>query len=147
MKLFCNNSEGLFIYNTAVAVAAWITTYTGLPIEPVFLLVTIMAMDFFTGIGKAHTLLIPITSKRMKAGVISKLSLLMLPLGVALAARAMGADWSWLLTYTINLVILSELYSLISNIYTIKKRKELPEFDAISILAGRIRDVAEKLTK
>jgi hypothetical protein len=44
----------------------------------------------------------------------------------------------------INLLIVSEVYSILGNIYAVRTRNELPEWDVISIMGKRIRDFFER---
>ena len=132
-----------YIYNIVTAFLAWLMMYTGFPVEPAVLLGALMAIDFCSGLGRAYALNEQITSRKMKAGALGKLSLLLLPLVVALAAKGLGQDWQWLLTYVINLMILAELYSFIANSYAIKTKKDLPEFDVLALFARKVKGIAE----
>lgn len=134
-----------FLANAALGAGALVLTYVGLPIEPVLMLAALMTIDFLSGIGRAHALNEQITSRRMKSGIASKLLLLLIPLAVALAAKGLGHDWSYLVSLCVSAMILSELYSFISNVYAIKTGDDLPEFDVIKMLGKHIRTALERL--
>lgn len=134
-----------WIGNGLLGLGAWVLMYTGLPIEPTLILGALMAIDIFSGIGRAHSLNEQITSRRMNSGIASKLLLLLIPLAVALAAKGLDQDWSYLVSFCVSAMILSELYSFISNIYAIKTGDDLPEFDVIKILGKHIRAALERL--
>lgn len=134
-----------FLANAVLAAGAWVLTYVGLPIEPALMLGALMTLDFFSGIGRAHALREQITSRRMKSGIASKLLLLFIPLAVALAAKGLGQDWSYLVSFCVSAMILSELYSFISNIYAMKTGDDLPELDVIKMLGKHIRTALERL--
>lgn len=124
---------------------AWVMTYTGLPSEAVVILAVLICIDFASGIGKSLAIGRPITSKRMRVGLISKLGLLIVPLVVALAAKGLTQDLAWVVDYVVNLMILSETYSVIANIYAMKKGKEAPEWDVMSILLKQIKNMVNRV--
>lgn len=134
-----------FLANAVLGAGAWVLTYVGLPIEPAIILGALMTIDFFSGLGRAHSLNEQITSRRMKSGIASKLLLLLIPLAVALAAKGLGHDWGYLISFCVSAMILSELYSFISNIYAMKTGDDLPEIDVIKMLGKHIRTALERL--
>lgn len=89
----------------------------------------------------------PVTSHRMKVGAISKCSVMTVPLVMALAARGLGADFQWLVNWTISLFILSETYSVIANVYTARTGQTVTEWDAMSIMLRKLRDVMDVMDK
>ena len=132
-----------YFYNAVVAALAFVMTYTGMAVEPAVILAILMVVDFFSGITKAWVTGEPISSAKMKAGAAGKLLLLMIPLVLALAAKGMGVQWTWIVAWCVNVMILSEAYSFISNVYSIKTKKALPEWDAIAMIGGRLRQILE----
>lgn len=139
--------QSAVVGNVILAAAAWVATYTGIPGEPAAILAVLMVVDFFSGITKASSIGKPITSHRIKTGVVSKCSVLLIPLVVALAAKGLGADFHWFVSWVVSLLILSEAYSIIANIYTARTKVELPEWEVISIILRKIRSVADELDK
>ena len=133
------------IGNTLLAIGAWAMAYTGLPAEPAAILGTLMAIDFIVGISKAHKLGRSITSQRMRVGLMSKFGVMTIPLVMALAAKGLGADFAWMVNWSISLFILSETYSIISNIYTARTGNDVPEFDAVSAILKRVRALLNSL--
>ena len=124
---------------------AWVMLYTGLPDEAVVILAVLIFIDFFAGIGKSLAVKIPVTSQRMRVGIISKLGLLLVPLVIALAAKGLTQDLGWIVSYTVNLMVLSEAYSIIANIYAMKTGKEAPEWDIMSVLLSKIKSIVNKM--
>jgi toxin secretion/phage lysis holin len=116
----------------------------GMDIEATYYLSILLIIDYVTGLLKAKTLGQSITSNKMKYGIVSKLSIVAIPLVLSIGAKAIGMDFHQFLTVAINLIILSEIYSIIGNVYSIREGKELPEYDALSFIASRIRDFLEK---
>lgn len=140
-----DHSALLALGNIFLGLCAWLVTYTGLPAEPAVILAVMMMIDFVSGLGAAYAADEPITSKKMRLGALSKMLLLFMPLIVAIAAKGMGADFLWLVTWVVNLMILSELYSFISNIYCIKKGNRLPEWDVVQLVGKRLQKVLDTM--
>lgn len=134
-----------YLANFLMAGLAWVMTYTGLPVEPAVILAVLMMLDFFSGIGRAYAIGEQITSRRMKAGAVGKMLMLLLPLATALAAKGMGADWKWLIEWVVNLMILAELYSFVANIYTMRTKNDLPEWDVVAIIGKKLSKLIEQM--
>ncbi|MBE0498582.1 MAG: phage holin family protein [Campylobacterales bacterium] len=132
------------IYNTAVLCLGGTLTYLGLNAEGFLLFALLILIDYITGVAKAKVLGHSITSNKMKYGIISKLSLLFIPLVLAIGAKAVSADFATILFVGINILVISEVYSIIGNIYSIRTKEELPEYDVIAILGRRIRKILIK---
>lgn len=137
------HSAGNFI----LVILAWVMTYTGLPVEPAIILAVMMTIDFGAGVSRAYSLCEPITSHRIKVGVISKLGILSIPLLIALAAKGLGIDYDYLVQWSISFFILSELYSILANIYTARTGIPAPEFDAVAALLKKIRSLIDVMEK
>ncbi len=132
------------IYNTAALCFSGTLTYLGLNAEGFLLFALLILIDYITGVAKAKVLGHSITSNRMKYGIISKLSLLFIPLVLAIGAKAVSADFATILFVGINILVISEVYSIIGNIYSIRTKEELPEYDVIAVIGHRIRKVLIK---
>ena len=139
MSLFSWIGSGL------LGLGAWALMYTGLPAEPAAILAALMAVDFIVGIGKARAVGEPVTSLRMKNGAMSKCGVMLVPLVLALAAKGVGADLQWIVSWTVSLFILSEAYSVIANIYTIRTKQAVPEWDAMSAVLRKVRGLLERM--
>lgn len=109
----------------------------------------LMIFDVFTGILASAKVngVRSITSKRLAFGVISKLLLLLIPLSIALAGRAVGQDFLSVVHSAIFVLAVAEAYSIIGNIYTVKSGERVPEFDAISVVLKKVRIILESLSK
>jgi hypothetical protein len=75
----------------------------------------------------------------MKYGVVSKLSLLSLPIAVGISSKLSNIDLDTIMFSSMNILALSELYSIIGNVYTTRTKQELPEWDIVSIIGGKIK--------
>lgn len=129
--------------NAVVAGMAWAMAYTGLPAEPAAVLAVLMVVDFIAGITCAIALGEPVTSHRMKIGLMSKCGVMTIPLVMALAAKGLGADFSWLINWSVSLFILSEAYSIVANIYTTRTGIAIPEWDAVSVLLNKLKGILD----
>jgi len=132
------------IFNVTTVGFSALLTYLGIGSEAFTLFALLLGIDYVTGVLKARAIGQSITSNRMKYGIISKLSLIIVPIVLAIGAKAIGADASSVLSIGINILVLSEVYSIIGNIYSIRTRLELPEYDVVSAIGKRIRAILIK---
>ena len=128
------------IWNSFVVLFSGILAYLEISQEPFTLFALLLIIDYITGLAKAKTLGHSITSNKMKYGLISKLSLIIVPLVVAMGAKALGADSHYVLTSGMYILILSEVYSIIGNIYSTRTKQEFPEYDALATIGKYIRN-------
>ena len=145
------NSKGLkvqdeiaLVGNLLLAMGAWVLAYTGLPLESGAILVVLMTLDFLTGIAAARTLGEPITSWRIKTGVVTKCCVLTMPLVIALMAKGLGRDFLWLIDWAMSFLILSEGYSVIANSHAARTGVKLPEWDASAAILKRLRAMLDE---
>jgi len=129
------------VYNLLATSLSAFMVYLGIDSEVFTIFGFLILIDFVTGVYKAKTIGEHISSHRAKYGIISKLSLVFVPLVLALGAKALGQDSKNLLFVGLNLLVISEVYSIIGNIYTIRTTKELPEWDVIALIGKRIRNM------
>ncbi len=101
------------VFNLFLTSGAVFMYSIGVDIDAMYYLSILLVIDYATGLMKALRVGESITSHKMKYGVVSKLSIV---------------------------IILSELYSIIGNIYSIRTREQLPEMEVLSIIASKIRD-------
>lgn len=105
-------------------------------------LTALMIIDFVTGIlASAHIDgLRAITSKRMIAGALSKIVVLLVPFVLVIAGRGIGIDLEQYIQGTIVILILAEAYSNLGNIQSFRTRKRVSEIDAVSAVLKGIRN-------
>ena len=126
-------------FNSFNLIISALLVYLGLDGEAFLLFSILLFIDYVTGVMKARTLNHSITSNKMKYGIISKFSLMFIPIVLAIGAKALDADFSSVLLVGINILVLSEVYSIIGNIYTVRTKEELPEYDAVAAVGKKIR--------
>ena len=134
------------LYNSIVILISSILAYLNIEKEPMMLLSILLVIDYFTGLHKAKTLGYSITSNKMKYGCISKMLLLLIPIVIAIGAKSVGTGFEYALLVGINILIISEIYSIIGNIYSSRTKEELPEWDAVAIIGKKIRTFLIKLS-
>ena len=127
------------LWNTTVILFSGMLAYLNISQEPFTLFSILLMIDYITGLAKAKTLGHSITSNKMKYGLISKLSLLLVPVVIAIGVKAVGGDSHFVLLSGMYILIFSEVYSIIGNIYSIRTKDELPEYDAVAMIGKKIR--------
>lgn len=127
------------VLNFIIVLFSGILAYLQISQEPFILFAVLLFIDYITGLMKAKRLQISITSNKMKYGLLSKLSLLFIPIVLAIGAKAVGADFTFILITGMNILIVSEVYSIIGNIYSVQTKEELPEYDAVAMIGRKIR--------
>lgn len=123
--------------------------FIGLTLDSFLILAVFMIIDTILGVlrvgivhgGRA------IKSYRLVSGLVSKLTLVLIPLLIVYTGQGIGIDLQYLATSALSILILSHAYSIFGNIHSIRLRKDVYEFDAVSWLLTRIQLVIEKLIK
>lgn len=133
------------LYNCTIGAMAVAITALGIDANVFLMFSILLVIDYVTGIGKAVRLGKAITSNRMKYGIVSKLSLVLIPIVLAIGGKALHANFNEVLLVGMNILVLSEMYSIIGNIYAIRTGVELPEYDAVSSIGKKIRDILLKI--
>lgn len=140
--------EGFAIVNTSTLFISSVLSSIHIPISAFYTLTILMLIDVVVGLGRSYRLQIPITSYRIKLGVISKLGVLLIVVSVGLAFTYSGLvveDLKEYIQLILCLFILSELYSIVSNVYAIKTGDNLPEVEVLSLLGKKLKNLMEAL--
>ena len=135
------------LFNTGAFAIASVLSYLSINSEVFFLFSLLLLIDYITGVLKARCLEQAITSNKMKYGIISKMSLIFVPIVLAIGAKALDTDFSEVLLVGINILVISEVYSVIGNIYSMRTKLELPEYDAIAIIGKKIRNFLIRMSE
>ncbi len=120
--------------------------FLGLSHENYTILAVLMVIDTVTGLirsGIVHGTK-TITSKNLSIGILSKLSLITIPLVIALAGKGVGLQITWLAKSALSMLILSECYSILGNIQSIRIKQDVHEFDAVNFVLEKVRNILEK---
>lgn len=109
--------------------------FLGIPQMQIAILWVLMIFDFFTGVWKAYRLnKQEITSHSAWLGAMKKVWTFILIFSLALVMKALELEPDWYIKTVISILIMSEFYSIIQNLYAMRTGKVIPEFDAISLL-------------
>lgn len=140
--------EGFAIVNTSTLFISSVLSSIHIPISAFLTLTILMVIDVVVGLGRSYRLQIPITSYRIKLGVISKLGVLLIVLSFGLAFTHSGLvidDLKEYIQLILWLFILSELYSIVSNVYAIKTGDNLPEVEVLSLIGTKLKRLMEAI--
>ena len=107
----------------------------------------LMVMDTFLGIIKTIVLNNKFSFKKLALGFVSKLAVLLIPTALALMSKGLDYDFNWFVTIVMDLLIVSDGISIISNIIAIKTKKEVENFDAMTLILKSIRNRLIQLLK
>lgn len=133
------------IGNGIILAAAAVMAFTGLPAEALTVFAVLMLVDYFSGIGSAVAVGTPITSRKMKVGVISKIITFLIPLVLAATLKVtIGVGNATVVSFALSILIIAEAYSIISNLHAIKTGKYLPEFEVIALIGEKLRGIINK---
>lgn len=87
------------------------------------------------------------TVKKLLYGFVSKISLLAIPIIIALGAKGIGLNLTWAVDLTIRILIASEVISSLSNIQSIRTRKNIVNEDYITMLLTKLREFMGSLVE
>lgn len=113
--------------------------YLGIKTGTVKILFYLMMIDSVLGILKALRLNYKFSFKRLGWGMVSKLSLLFIPMILALIAKGLNLEFSLFVVAAMNILIVNEGISCITNILSIKTKKQIENNDYVTMLLQSIR--------
>lgn len=114
--------------------------YLEIDVEIVKVLFYLMLIDTFLGIIKTIVLINAFSFKKLALGFVSKLAVLLIPTALALMSKGLNYNFKWFVTIVMDLLIVSDGISIISNIIAIKTKKEVENFDAVTLILKSIRN-------
>ena len=117
------------------------TTWLGFEPQSVAIFATLMTLDVVTGVARAYLVQggTSVRSAILSKGIIAKLLLLLVPIAAALALKGVGFQPQLLAQGVINILILSEAYSILGNIHSALTRSVKNEFDAVAVVLNVIK--------
>lgn len=118
--------------------------YLWLSQESFYLLTTLMFVDTFTGVVKSLVFK-ETKSRTFTIGVLSKMLLLLIPLSIAIAGKISNMTTSWFVTGMFTLLAIAELWSILANIYQIRTKKKIEEYDAVTTVIKFALDFTKSL--
>lgn len=122
--------------------------YFNISSESLGILAILLVIDYMTGIAKTYVInKEDIRSYRAIAGIIAKVSVLLVPITLAVAAKQINYDLSAFVDTVISMLVLAEVYSIIGNIRSIQSGKPVYEIDAVSFVLGKVSNMIEELLR
>ena len=147
--LFFKNSwtfiEWLFTSFTGWAYILFV--FLGMKTDVVRLLFYLMVIDSVLGVLKSIRLKQRFSFKILLWGMVTKLSILIIPMILALLGKAMTFDFTYFVVAVMNVIIVSEGISCITNIISIKSNKEIENVDYITMMLQVIKKALSKIIK
>ena len=114
-------------------------------IDIVKILSILMITDTVLGVIKSiYVSKLRFTFKKLLWGIVSKSTILLIPMILALVALVLGFDFKWLVELVLKILVVSEAISAITNILSIKEKKNIEDTDYISRLLHAIRNFFDK---
>lgn len=114
--------------------------FLDMDVDVVKILAILMAIDTGLGIVKAIRLGNKVSFGRLLMGMITKLSILILPMILALVAKALEFDFTWFVNAVLNILVLSEAFSSVTNIIAIKEKRDIQNTDFVTKLLYAVRN-------
>jgi phage-related holin len=113
--------------------------YLGIKTGTVKVLMVLMMLDSLLGIVKALRLGKKFSFKVLGWGMVSKLTILIIPMIIALMGQALSFDFSYFVIAVMNIIVVSEGISCVTNILSIRGKREIENTDYITLLLHSIR--------
>lgn len=99
----------------------------------------LMVLDTITGISKAYSVdPQTITSHALGKGVLKKFITVILVYTMAVLGMGVGIPPEHFMEWGLSILIMSEGYSALQNIYAVRTGTILPEYDVISIIIKKL---------
>ena len=133
------------MYFMLVSSFASIFAYLNIDQEMILMYSVLLFIDLTSGVAAAMIAREEITLSRLNAGILSKLIMFVVPITVAILVKMQGTELLWFTKWTLIVLGASEAVSILNNVLKAKGMKQLPEFDAIGLIAEKIRNILEKL--
>jgi toxin secretion/phage lysis holin len=123
-----------------------VTSQLGFVPQTLSLFMILMVFDIITGIYRTYIVEggNAIQSRIGIKGVLSKMMLLVILFSVAITSKIIGFDPETYVNGAIVVLALGELYSIIGNIHSAHTGKPKSEFDAVTVLLKKLRDILDK---
>lgn len=130
-----------FLKSVLYGLFVWLGIKTG----TVKILFYLMVIDSLLGIAKALVLGERFSFKRLGWGMVSKLSLLFIPMILALIAKGLNLEFNLFVIAAMNILIVNEGISCITNILSIKTKKHIQNNDYVTLMLNSIKNLLSGL--
>jgi len=114
--------------------------FLNVDLDVAHIIMWLMLIDTVTGIIKSIVVgKLMFTFKAFYSGILTKFVLLLIPMLVSLTAMGLGYEFKWVIESALRLIVLSESISVLTNIISIKQRRNIQNKDYLSIILNIIR--------
>lgn len=114
--------------------------FLGMKTDVVKILFILMTIDSILGIVKALVLGQRFSFKKLLIGMTTKLTLLIVPFILALMAKALSFDFYYFVVAVMNIIVVSEGISCVTNIISIKTKETVENADYMTRLLQAIKN-------
>lgn len=115
--------------------------FLNIDMDIVKILSILMISDTILGVIKVIYLKeLKFTFKKLLWGIVSKSTILLVPMLLALVSLGLGYDFKWIVDIVLKVLIVSEGISSVTNILSIKEGKNIENTDYISKLLHAVRN-------
>jgi hypothetical protein len=121
--------------------------YLGISLDTVALLFGLVFTDTLFGILKSLRMKIKLDYDTFVWGILSKFSILFIPFFLAIVGKTLGKDFVALVDFFIYVLIANDVFSVITNILSIKTKKLYKKHDFIEVAINQLRGVFIKLVQ
>lgn len=138
----------LTLKHTTISIS-WLSIlwFLGIDHTAFALYTALLFIDFITGVIKGIVFK-NLSSSRAINWFFSKFLMLLVIFSFGIFWKINDYDMSYVLSFTFFALSLAELYSILANIYEIRTRKKLPEYDAVwLIIWAMLAFIRNKLNK
>lgn len=134
----------IFTTSTILVFTA-VTSYLQISPESLGLLFTLIVLDMISGSMASLVKKTEFTLARFYSGIFTKFILIILPVALAMVIKISGQDLVMIVNWTILTLAVSEFISIMNNLLRIQGKKQLAEFDAITAITRKLRNILIKL--
>lgn len=122
-------------------VAYLLFAFLNIDIDIVKTLSVLMIIDTSLGVLKSIFLKeLKFTFRKLLWGIVSKSTILLIPMLLALVSMGLGYDFKWIVDAVLKILIISETISALTNIISIKEERLIENTDYISKLLNAVRN-------
>jgi phage-related holin len=114
--------------------------FLNVDVDVAHIIMWLMLVDTVTGIIKSIVVgKLMFAFKALYTGILTKFVLLLIPMLVSLTAMGLGYEFKWVIESALRLIVLSESISVLTNIISIKQRRNIQNKDYLSLILNTIR--------
>jgi len=106
----------------------------------------LMIIDTVLGVSKTLRIKkITFDFKELLWGIVSKCTVILIPILLAVTALGLGFDFTLLVNVVFKILIVNETISALTNILSIKKRKNIKNTDYVSLLIYKLKNFLKNI--